>query len=285
MLRLRIDWCSRGQGILLRLVERSGSPNRHMDRVLLLAFVVFLPAVIVAQTDEIQVYDAEVAPTGVFNLMIHSNFTPIGRKSPDFPGGVIPNHSLNGTAEWAYGVRPWFEQGLYLPVYSLHSTGQGATINGFKIRELFVRPHAEEHTFFYGVNFEFSVNSLHWESSRVSSEVRTIVGLHLHRLDLIYNPIFDTDYKGGLGNLEFVPAGRIAYNLNKQWAVAAEEYDDFGPLRKFVPLHDQLHEVWAVMDHSSKFVDIEAGVGLGLTAGSDRLTFKVMVSRDLNRRK
>jgi hypothetical protein len=257
----------------------------HMRQLLRFSVVLILPALAFAQTDEIQVYDAAIAPTGVFNLMIHSNFTPIGRKSSDFPGGIIPNHSFNGTAEWAYGVAPWFEQGLYLPVYSLHSTGRGATINGFKIRELFVRPHAEEHTFFYGVNFEFSVNALYWESSRVSSEVRTIVGLHLHRVDLIYNPIFDTDYKGGFGNLEFVPAGRVAYNLNKDWAVAAEEYDDFGPLRNFVPLHDQFHEVWAVMDHSSRFLDVEAGVGVGLTAGSDRLTFKLMLSRDLNHRR
>ncbi len=256
-----------------------------MLKVLSISIILFFSALAFAQTDEIQVYDAAIAPTGVFNLMIHSNFTPIGRKSPDFPGGIIPNDSFNGTAEWAYGVAPWFEQGLYLPVYSLHSTGRGATINGFKIRELFVRPHADERTFFYGVNFEFSVNALYWEPSRVSSEIRTIVGLHLRRVDLIYNPIFDTDYKGGFGNLEFVPSGRVAYNLNKQWAVAAEEYDDFGPLRNFVPLHDQFHEVWAVMDHSSKFLDVEAGVGVGLTAGSDRLTFKLMLSRDLNRRK
>jgi heme/copper-type cytochrome/quinol oxidase subunit 2 len=65
------------------------------------------------------------------------------------------NDSENGAAEWAYGVTPWFEQGLYLPVYSLYSTNHGTTINGFKIRELFVRPNAHDHTFFYGVNFEF----------------------------------------------------------------------------------------------------------------------------------
>jgi hypothetical protein len=43
-------------------------------------FVMFLlPAVTHAQTDEIQVYDAAIAEPGVFNLMIHANFTPIGR--------------------------------------------------------------------------------------------------------------------------------------------------------------------------------------------------------------
>ena len=29
---------------------------------------------------------------------------PIGRKTPDFPGGIIPNDSVNGAVEWAYGV-------------------------------------------------------------------------------------------------------------------------------------------------------------------------------------
>jgi hypothetical protein len=237
-----------------------------------------------AQTDEIQVYDAAIAPQGIYNVMVHSNFTPIGRKSLDFPGGIIPNDSVNGAVEWAYGVRPWFEQGLYLPVYTAYSKNRGGSIDGFKIRELFVRPNAEDHTFFYGVNFEFSVNYLYWEQRRITSEVRPIVGLHLHKLDLIDNPIFDTDYRGGFGGLEFVPAERIAYNLNNNWAVAAEEYSDYGPLRHFYGANDQFHEVWAVMDHHSKFVDIETGVGVGVTNGADKLTFKLMVSRDLNRK-
>ena len=110
------------------------------------------------------------------------------------------------------------------------------------------------------------------------------MGLRLHQVDLIFNPIVDTDYTGGFGNLEFVPAGRVAYNLNDNWAIAAEEYDDFGPLRNSRPLDDQFHEIWAVMDHTSKFVDIETGVGVGLTAGADKLTFKLMLSRDINPR-
>jgi hypothetical protein len=242
------------------------------------------PAAVFAQTDEIQVYDAEIAERGVFNLMIHTNFTPIGRKTADFPGGIIPNDSVNGASEWAYGVADWFEQGLYLPVYSFYSDGRGATINGFKLRELFVRPHAAEHKFFYGVNFEFSVNALYWESRRITSEVRPIVGLHLHPVDLIFNPIVDTKYTGGFGNLEFVPATRVAYNLNDKWAVAAEEYADFGTLRHFDAVHNQFHEVWAVMDHNGKALNIEAGVGVGVTGGADRLTFKLMLSRDLNSR-
>jgi hypothetical protein len=248
-----------------------------------LAVVVMVaPLPACAQTDEIQVYDASIAPQGTFNLTLHSNFTPIGRKMPDFPGGIIPDDSVNGGAEWAYGVTPWFEQGLYLPVFTAYSKGRGGSIDGLKIRELFVRPHADQHKFFYGINFEFSVNYSYWESRRVSSEVRGIVGTHLHQWDLIYNPIFDTDYAGGFGGLEFVPAGRVAYNFNHRWAAAAEEYSDDGPLRGFYATHDQFHEVWAVMDHYSKIVDIETGVGVGVTAGADKLTFKLMFSRNLN---
>lgn len=241
-----------------------------------------IPARSFAQTDEIQVYDATIAPQGTYNVTLHSNFTPIGRKLPAFPGGIIPNDSVNGGVEWAYGVRPWFEQGLYLPVFTAYSKGRGGSIDGFKIRELFVRPHAQKHTFFYGINFEFSVNYSYWESRTITSEMRGIVGTHLHKVDLIYNPIFDTDYTGGLGGLEFVPAGRVAYNFNDRWAVAAEQYSDYGPLSDFYRTNDQFHEVWAVLDHHSKIVDIETGVGFGVTAGADKLTFKLMLTRDLD---
>lgn len=239
------------------------------------------PAAGLAQTDEIQVYDAAIVDQGKFNLMLHNNFTPKGRATPAFPDAVISNHAYVGVAEWAYGVKPWFEQGLYLPLYSF-SSNRGGSINGFKIRELFVRPHADDHTFFYGVNFEFSVNARYWDTRRITSEVRPIVGLHLRPVDIIVNPIVDTNYTGGFKNLEFVPATRIAYNLNAKWAVAAEEYADVGPLRQFLPGRDQFHQVWGVFDHIGKLVNIEAGVGVGVTAGSDKVTMKLMLSRDLN---
>jgi hypothetical protein len=241
-----------------------------------------IPKSAFAQTDEIQVYDAEIEDQGKFNVMVHNNFTPIGRTAPAFPGAIVANHSDNGAVEWAYGVAGWFEQGLYFPVYTACSPGHDGTLNGFKLRELFVRPRAHDHTFFYGVNFEFSVNYKYWESRRITSEVRPIVGLHLHPIDIVFNPIVDTDYRGGFGGLEFVPATRVAYNFSDKWAAAVEEYSDAGPVRHFYAGNEQFHEVWAVMDRSSKILSIETGVGFGVTAGADKLTFKLMLSRDLN---
>jgi hypothetical protein len=245
--------------------------------------LVAVPAAAVAQTDEIQVYDGEIAEPGVLNLMVHNNFTRIGLKTPAFPGGLIPDKSLNGVTEWAYGVTDWFEAGLYLPLYSI-SQGRGGTINGGKLRLLFTAPHAEDRRFFYAVNFEFSYNSKHWDARRFTSEIRPIVGWHIHPVDIIVNPILDTSYVGGFKSLDFAPAARVAYNFSSKWAMAVEEYADAGPLRHFNPAGEQSHQVYAVVNHSSKSLDIEAGVGFGLTGASDKLTLKLMLSRDLHSR-
>ena len=213
--------------------------------------------------------------------MLHNNFTPSGLAQPAFPGGIIPDRSYNGAAEWAYGVTPWFEQGLYAPLYSV-SRQRGGSINGFKLRELFVRPHADDHTFFYGVNFEFSVNALYWESRRITSEVRPIIGWHFHPVDLIVNPIMDTRYAGGIKGLEFAPAERLAYNFSSKWAIAAEEYADYGQFRQINALQGQYHMIYGVVDRNRKSLNIEFGVGVGLTAATDKVTLKLMLSRDLN---
>jgi hypothetical protein len=115
--------------------------------IVVMAALAAAPAVAFAQTDEIQVYDAAIAEKGKFNLMLHNNFTPSGQKTPAFPRAIISDRAYVGVAEWAYGVTDWFEQGLYLPLYSI-SKERGGSINGFKLRELFVLPHAEDHKFF-----------------------------------------------------------------------------------------------------------------------------------------
>ena len=82
-----------------------------------------LPVAALAQSDEIQVYDGALADKGKISLMLHSNFTPRGAKSAAFQGGVISDKAWVGTAEWALGVTDWFEQGLYLPLYSFSKDG------------------------------------------------------------------------------------------------------------------------------------------------------------------
>ena len=240
-----------------------------------------VPTMAAAQADEIQVYDGGLAAKGTVNLTWHNNFIAKGLASPAFPGGVAPNRSFNGVTEWALGVTNWFEAGLYLPLYSRDHT-EGWGINGVKLRALFAVPKADDRTFFYGANFEFSYNARRWDTTRFTSEVRPIIGWHLKPIDIIINPIVDTAYDG-LGNLEFVPAARIGYNIKSGWTLAAEEYDDYGPVSEFLPRTQQVHQFYGVVDRTWKAWDIEVGVGVGLTNGSDHLTFKLIVAHDLKK--
>lgn len=247
---------------------------------LCLAGFVLAPLAARAQTDEIQVYDASIAPLHQFNLTTHTNFTPDGATTPFAPGVMISNHSTNGSLEWAYGAEPWMELGLYMPLYSFGG-GRGPSIDGGKLRLLFVRPHADDHTFVYGMNFEFSYNARHWDPRRYTQEIRPIIGWHLHPWDFIFNPVIDNNWTG-FSTLQFNPCARIAYNLNSHWAIAGEEYAQRGTLARLLPMNQQFQQVWAVVDHHGSAVDIEAGVGVGLTSASDKMTLKLLVSRDFS---
>jgi hypothetical protein len=231
-----------------------------------------------AQSDEIQVYDAEINQPGQFSLQLHNNYTPIGRKQPDFPGGIVPNHTLNGVPEWAWGITDWLELGAYTPVYSWTGTGT-FLIDGAKLRAEFVVPHAAERNFFYGVNFELSFNARYWEPTRNSGEIRPIIGGRIGPVDLIVNPIIDTSFQG-LGSLDFAPAARLAYNISETWAVALEHYADFGRFSHFEPLYAQQQLLFAVVDYKSSPASAEFGIGHGFTAGFDSLVMKLILSFD-----
>lgn len=224
-----------------------------------------------AQTDEIQVYDAEITAPGQFNLTWHNNFTPSGRREAPFPGGVTPDHALNGVPEWAYGVTDWLETGTYLPVYTRTSDGR-LLFDAIKLRALLVAPDAHERTVFYGLNFELSYNAPRWDLSRYTGEIRPIIGVHLGRLELIVNPILDTDFDG-LGRLAFAPATRASYRLGDQLALALEHYGDFGPKPS--------QSLFAVLDYGSSSRGIELGIGRGLTHSADSCVLKLMLMRDL----
>jgi hypothetical protein len=260
------------------------TPAAGRSLALASAALLLLSAAAVAQTDEIQVYDASIAPVGTFNLTLHNNYVANGIKGQAFPGAVAADKSFNGVPEWAYGVTKWFEAGLYMPLYS-HDDTMGWGTNGFKLRALFVVPNADDRKFVYGVNFEFSHNNKRWDTKQFTQEIRPIIGWHLKPVDIIINPIVDTRYEGGIKGLDFVPSARVAYNLPSGWAVAGEEYADLGELGGIERVGDEVHQLFAVVDHSGGPLDVEAGVGFGVTNASDKLTFKLILSKDLYSKK
>jgi len=65
-------------------------------------------------------------------------------------------------------------------------------------------------------------------------------------------------------------------------ALALEEYDDFGPLRKFYSGSAQSHQLFAVADFDLGSVSVEPGIGWGFTPASDNMVMKLILSSDLN---
>src|SRR5882724_11779461 len=95
---------------------------RSATIALLVALALQSTSPVAYATDEIQVYNAEIAAPGTFTLQQHLNYVWSGSTTPDFPGGFAPYHSLNGTPELAYGVTDWYEIGIYAP-FAIDTSG------------------------------------------------------------------------------------------------------------------------------------------------------------------
>jgi hypothetical protein len=224
-------------------------------------------------TDEIQVYNAAIAAVGQFTIQQHLNYVGAGQTTPPFSGGLVSNHSLNGTPEFAYGVTDWWEVGLYLP-FAIQD--QQFLSDSFKLRTLFVSPHADQRDFFYGINLEFSNTTPKFAQTRFALEVRPIIGVRNADYEFIVNPIVDAGF-GKLGELDFAPAARLARKLGPDLFLGVEYYADFGEIGNFSKLADQQHSLFLVTDFKLGVFDVDFGVGYGLTSASDRWVVKTII--------
>jgi hypothetical protein len=237
------------------------------------AAICFLFTQAARATDEIQVYNAGIADVGQFTIQQHLNYVPRGIKDPPFPGGLVSNNSINGTPEFAYGITDWWEVGLYLP-FSIQN--QKFYSDAFKLRTLFVSPHAEQRNLFYGVNFEFSNETPPFAQTRFRLEIRPIIGIRNTNYEFIVNPIVDIGF-GKSGEADFTPAARLARKLGPDLFVGLEYYADFGKIGDFKPLDQQQHTLFAVTDFKVGVFDVNFGVGYGLTSASDRWVIKTII--------
>ncbi|MGZ5874671.1 MAG: hypothetical protein ACXWKP_21435 [Bradyrhizobium sp.] len=256
---------------MLRRCFKGGSPSRRSA----LAGTAFFAALgqPAWATDEIQVYNAGIAAVGQFTIQQHLNYVPLGVKDPPFPGGLVSNHSINGTPEFAYGLTDWWELGLYLP-FAIQD--QQFLSNAFKVRTLFVSPNADKRDFFYGVNLEFSNTTPKFSQTRFTLEVRPIIGVRNADWEFIVNPIVDAGF-GKLGELDFAPAARLARKLGPDLYLGLEYYSDLGEIGNLAKLADQQHTLFLVTDFKLGVFDVDFGVGYGLTSSSDRWVIKTII--------
>lgn len=258
-----------GHGITTR-------PRRFHFSALLAAIAFHFAPSTANATDEIQVYNAEIAAPGQFTLQQHLNYVWNGTTQPAFPGGFGSNHTLNGTPELAYGVTDWFELGAYMP-FSFDSDGVYRP-GGVKFRQLFVSPHAEDRKYFYGLNIEWSYVTPSFSPNPVGLELRPILGVRDMGWELIVNPIYDIEI-GPQPTSSFAPAARVAHEVAKDTWVGLEYYSDLGPFGAFQAGDDQQHNLFGVVDFKFAGFDINLGLGFGMTNASDGAVAKMILGR------
>jgi len=246
--------------------------RRHFGMLAAIAFTLG-PGHPAKAVDEIQVYNANIAAPGQFTIQQHLNYVGVGLKTPPFAGGFASDRSLNGTPEFAYGVTDWWEVGLYLP-FAVQD--RQFLSDGFKLRTLFVSPHADQRNFFYGVNFEFSRSMPRFSETRYGMEIRPIIGIRQADWEFIVNPIVDVGF-GRNGEADFTPAARLAKKLGPDLYAGFEYYADFGEIGRFARLPDQSHTLFAVTDFRLGEFSVNFGLGFGLTPASDRFVVKTIV--------
>jgi hypothetical protein len=188
---------------------------------------------------------------------------------------MIPDGAFNGTPEFAYGLTEFCEVGAYLP-YAVTRDGR-LEWGGVKLRALLVSPHARDRRFFYGANVEVSDQPRLFEENRWNAEIRPIVGWRPGPIELIVNPIVDVALGGRHRTADLAPAARAAYILSPAWSAGLEHYADFGPIDRFDRSSRRLQETFVVADFSGRSIDVDFGVGRGLTPGSDDWTAKIIL--------
>ncbi len=91
-----------------------------------------------------------------------------------------------------------------------------------------------DRTFFYGANFEFSFNAPALGLDALHIRDSTDYRLAPQAIDIIVNPIVDTRVRRAQ-DLEFVRPRASPTTSRQGGRVAAEEYDDFGPVHDSSP--------------------------------------------------
>ena len=232
-----------------------------------------------ALIDEIQVYTDDINAAGEFGLEVHVNTTPKGRRTPDFPKEITPQHALRVTPEFSYGLTRELEAGLYLP-YARDAEGT-THFAGPKLRLkwLPLQPNESGQGWFAGANFEYAWIEPEFEQSRNAIELRPIIGYRNKDWLFAANPILDWEFgePNHDGKPDFRPSVKIARYLVPGIALGMEYYAELGKVNNILPHAEQPHTLYFALDYERKPLEFNVGIGYGLTGAADRWTLKTII--------
>jgi len=228
---------------------------------------------------EIQVYGSEIVAPGSTMVELHSNFTFQGSKTIE--QGVAPTqHELHETVEITQGWTDWFETGFY--IFTAVPSGQGWKWVGDHIRPRFRAPDSWHWPVGASMSFEFGYARPNYSTSVWSLEVRPIVDKQMGRLYWSVNPALERAYTGpeSARGWEFSPDAKISWNFTPAVAFGLEYYGGYGAIGDVDPFPYQSQQFIPAFDlNVSPKWEINFGVGVGATRGTDHMLFKTIIGR------
>jgi hypothetical protein len=228
---------------------------------------------------EIQVYDGAINDPRQAGIELHTNFVAAGREVPDFPGEAVPNHALRLTLEPSLGVLPFWELGAYFQVATSPGESQ-AHFGGGKLRSKLMVPRAHTGPFVLGLNMEVGRGVRVLGSSEWDSEVRPILGWGRGRWFVAVNPILGWALSGPTAAAPaFEPCAKVQLAVARQVGVGVEYYAGLGRVDALLPWSRQQQVVYLAGDLLDGPLELNVGVGRGLTDVTDAWTLKAIFGK------
>lgn len=227
---------------------------------------------------EIQVYDGSINQRGEAGLELHGNFTAQGRTTPDYMGELPPDKLLRLTVEPSFGLLEWWELGAYLQ-FAFDPGAPAGHWAGFKLRSKWVVPQRHTGPFLLGVNLELARGVQRFGGPYWDTELRPILAWGHGRWLLAFNPILGWTLNGPDGRAapELEPAAKVRFDAGHHVGVGVEYYAGLGPLSDVAAPSRQEHVLYATGDLIDGPIELNLGVGRGLTSASDDWTMKAIV--------
>jgi hypothetical protein len=228
---------------------------------------------------EIQVYEGDINDPRQAGIELHTNFTAAGRATPAFPGEAVPDGALRITAEPSFGVLRWWELGAYLQLATTPAHSQ-AHWGGFKLRSKFVAPWRVAGRVTIGVNFEVGRGVAVLGSNEWDTEMRPIIALPFGRFFFAFNPILGWALTGERSGVpEFEPCAKLRWDTGRGFGLGLEYYAGLGRLSEVPAFSAQEHVLYLVGDLLDGPIELNVGVGRGLSDATSAWTIKAIVGK------
>jgi hypothetical protein len=226
---------------------------------------------------EIQVYEGDINQPLQAGMELHSNVAVPRPAAPDIAGGPAQS-LLRVTFEPSFGLLEWWEVGAYLQ-FALGLEDAGGHFGGFKLRSKWIVPRRLTGPFIFGLNVEVGRGAAVFGDDDWDTEFRPIAVWTHRRFMIAANPLVGWALSGPARGLrpDVEPAFKVRADTGRGFGVGLEYYAGLGPLGRIEAPDRQEHILYLIGDLIDAPVDLNIGIGRGLTGVTTAWTFKTIL--------